>query len=60
MTTVTFSAFARALYSLIGEDYPKNPESDQRILCLRAMVAIKEPRGDYNVTLHSFSTFMKW
>eukprot|EP01127_Copromyxa_protea_P016364 TRINITY_DN4842_c0_g1_i1.p1 TRINITY_DN4842_c0_g1~~TRINITY_DN4842_c0_g1_i1.p1 ORF type:complete len:532 (-),score=87.99 TRINITY_DN4842_c0_g1_i1:68-1642(-) len=59
-TTVSFSTFARALYSLIGESYPKNPEGDQRILCLRAMVGVKEPRGDYTVTLHSFSTFMKW
>jgi hypothetical protein len=60
LTTVSFTTFSRALYNLIGEEFPKNPETEQRILCLRAMVGIKEPRGDYVVTLHSFSTFMKW
>eukprot|EP01126_Amoeba_proteus_P040016 TRINITY_DN4246_c0_g1_i10.p1 TRINITY_DN4246_c0_g1~~TRINITY_DN4246_c0_g1_i10.p1 ORF type:complete len:519 (+),score=93.58 TRINITY_DN4246_c0_g1_i10:80-1636(+) len=60
-TIVSFISFSRTLYSLIGEEFPRNPETDQRLLCLKAMVSTKEPgHREHVVTLHSFSQFMKW
>jgi serine/threonine protein kinase len=57
---VTFKSFEQVLYNIVGEQYPHNPEFDDKNKCLRAILAIEKDDQSDVVTIERFGTFLDW